>query len=390
MNVPHSEPSAVLPAARREMFRRPWLFAVTALCLIFLLMRFRAELPRAVPGINDFMGIYAGARLVGTPEQFSADAYIREQIRATGWSAPSVLYTRLPAFAVLLRPLGRLKYKTAFYLWEILSLAAFGAFLILWPTRDRVLLVCAACSSFALFADVTGGQDIAFLLLILAVAWRLGPTRPYLAGAVLGLAVLKFHLLLLIPVFLIAQRRWHMLAGAATTIAATLAICFAAAGMDWMPKYVHFVLQGQTNPNVRAMVNLHGLVDGLPHSPEWELAGAVLVAIGVGWIARRSGFSAGLSVALVGSMLTSHHAYAADLLLLLPALLTLAAEAPSLPPRVLCFLLLTPLPFLIGSPFPLASPIPILLVVLMIALTVSVAAAPRPGSVAQSRAEASA
>lgn len=363
----------------RTTVRRPWMFPVAALGLVFLSLWFRPDATRSLAGINDFMGIYAGARLVGTPEQFSTGAYIREQVRATGWSAPSILYTRLPAFAFLLRPLGRLDYRAAYFVWQGLSLASFLTFLMLWPTRDRGLLLCAACCSFPLFADVTGGQDIAFLLLIVAIAWRLAPSRPFAAGAVLALSALKFHLFFLLPLFLIAQRRWRVLAGVGATTAGILATCFVAAGPGWIPDYVRFVLQEQTNPSVRNMVNLRGLFEGLPHSLAWEAASAALVAIGVAWIARRVTFSVGLSAALAGSLLTSHHAYGADALLLLPALLTLAADVPVIPLRVLCFLLLSSLPFLISPQVPLSAPVPLLLAALLTALIVSLARF-KPGS----------
>jgi hypothetical protein len=240
--------------------------------------------------------------------------------------------------------------------------------------------LCAACCSFPLFEALANGGDVAFLALTVAIAWSLqmprprsdggliSPPCPFLAGVVLALTALKFHLFLLAPVFLIVQRRWRMLAGAGTTLGVILIACFATAGADWIPGYIHFILQAQTNPNVLAMPNLRGLLEGLPHSMAWEAAGAVLVAAAVGWIAQHANFSLGLSTALVGSLLTSHHAYPADLLLLLPALLTLAAEVPGVP-RFLCFLLLSPLPFLITARVPLAAPIPLLLLALLITLT---------------------
>ncbi len=361
---------------QRPVFHHLWMYPVAALGFTFLLFWFRADAPRSLRGINDFMGIYAGARLVGTPEQFSGGSYIREQVQATGWSAPSILYTRLPAFAFLLRPLGSLNYKTAYVVWQGLSITAFFAFLICWRGADRRLLVCAACCSFPLFADIAGGQDVAFLLLIVMIAWRLQGSRPFAAGAVLALSLLKFHLILLLPVFLIAQRRWRMLAGAGVTTAAILIMCFVAAGPNWIPDYVRFVLQRQTNPNIHAMVNLRGLLEGLPYSLALEGAGAVLAAGCVAWIAQRVSFAVGLSVALAGSLLTSHHAYAADALLLLPSLLTLLVEMWGIPVRVLCLLLLSPLPFLVSPRVPFAAPVPLLLIVLLAALAAQLHIAP--------------
>ncbi len=393
MHVPQVELSPASAVNRRDAFRRPWMLPVAGLGLILLSLWFRPDLPRSLAGVNDFMGIYAGARLVGTPEQFTTKRlYPRAGPARRDGSASSlrILYTRLPAFAFLFRPLGRLSYRTAYLVWQALSLTSFVAFLMLWPASDRRLLLCAACCSFPLFADVSGGQDVAFLLLVVTIAWRLTPSRPFAAGAVLALSALKFHLFLLLPIFLIAQRRWRMLAGTSATTGAILAICFAVAGLDWIPNYVRFVLQGQTNPSVNAMVNLRGLVEGLPHSLAWEGAGAALVACGVAWIASRTNFSVGFSAALAGSLLTSHHAYAADALLLLPALLTLAWEVPRTVLRVLCFLLLSPLPFLISPRVPLAAPVPLILVALLTALIVWLAGSPADSTTHEKRGRISA
>lgn len=374
-----SEPSGAGRGDGKRALRRAWMFPFAAAGIVFMFLWFRPEFPRSLNGINDFLGIYAGARLAGTPEQFDAGAYVREQVRATGWVAPAILYTRLPAFAAVLRPLGKLEYRRAYLVWEALLLASLGAFLAVWPAPDRGLLWCAVCWSFPLAASLAAGQDAAFLLLMLAIVWRLGPSRPFLAGAVLGLCTLKFHLFLLVPVFLMAQRRWRIMAGASVTTGAILAGCFAVAGGNWLPAYARFVMQGRTNPDVRAMASLYGLLDGLPHGLAWEAAGAVLAAGAVWWVAARTSFSLGLSAALVGSLLTSHHAYHGDTLILLPCLLTLAAELPRLSVRLPCVLLLSPLPFLVTPVVPLAGPLPLLLAALLVALTAAAGASPARG-----------
>lgn len=346
---------------------RVWMWPCACLGLVVLVLVFRGERARVFAGVNDFMGIYAGARLVGSPEQFSADAYIREQVRATGWAAPSILFTRLPAFAALVRPLGKMKYLHAYVLWQICSLLALIGFCVTWPASSRLVLLLAVCWSYPLFSVFSGGQDITFLLLILAASWRLSSSRPFLAGAVLALLTVKFHLFLLLPIFLIAQKRWRLCLGAGLATAVILAMCFVVAGANWVPEYARFCLQEQTNPNALAMPNLRGLFDGLPYSAVWETGSDVLVAIAVGFTARRMSFSAAFSTALAGSLLTSHHAYAADAAVLLPASLVLARETVSPMVRLLCGLLLSPLPFLVWPRVPLVAPVPILLAALMIA-----------------------
>jgi hypothetical protein len=115
------------------------------------------------------------------------------------------------------------------------------------------------------------------------------------------------------------------------------------------------------------MPNLHGLLEGLPHSLGYEVFGALVVTVAVWLSTQRASFSVGLSATLIGSILVSHHSYPADMLLLLPALLTLAFQER---PRWFCVLLLSPLPFLVQAQVPLAEPLPILLIALLVVLSV--------------------
>ena len=78
-------------------------------------------------GINDFENLYAGARLIGTPGQYDPAAYRDLQLAAAGHTNPSWLFTRLPAFALLLRPLGWLPYRAAYGVWQALSVGALAA-----------------------------------------------------------------------------------------------------------------------------------------------------------------------------------------------------------------------------------------------------------------------
>ena len=340
--------------------------------LLFLTLHFGPNRERAIAGINDFVGMYTGADLAGTAEQFQVDAYLREQERATGWTAPSILSTRPPAFALLLRPLTWFDYQHAYAIWQTLSLAAFVTFLIIWPFRNRASLLVAACWSFPLFASLWNGQDTTFVLLAVACAWRLASSSPFKAGMVLALVTVKFHLFLLVIVFLAAQRRRRMLAGAAVTIAIVISLCFAVAGAHWLPEYLRFVLQKSVTPSVPSMPNLRGLLEKLPYGVALEITGAVLASLGSVYIARKTTFAAGMSTALIASLLVSPHAYMADMLLLLPALLTLAEEEQSEAVSILCIVLLSPLPFLVQQQSPLAAPLPLLLITLFVAVLLTV------------------
>ncbi len=62
------------------------------------------------------------------------------------------------------------------------------------------------CLSLPALAGLLQGQDVAFLLLLAALAIRLeGGGQDFAAGLVLSLCSIKFHPFLLLPVLLLAQ-----------------------------------------------------------------------------------------------------------------------------------------------------------------------------------------
>jgi len=95
---------------------------------------------RALYGLNDFMQLYAGATLVGTPELYDIAANQRVTLQATGLALEGVNYTRPPFYAAFLRPLAYLPYRTAYLIFEIVSLAALLGF-IAWFRREVPELV---------------------------------------------------------------------------------------------------------------------------------------------------------------------------------------------------------------------------------------------------------
>src|SRR5262245_17924073 len=82
-------------------------------------------------GVNDFISFYTGARLAGTSDLYSPERNIQVQNAAAGWSSRNMLYCRLPYYAALLRPLGRLPYAVAYRIWETISLLTLIAFVLL-------------------------------------------------------------------------------------------------------------------------------------------------------------------------------------------------------------------------------------------------------------------
>jgi hypothetical protein len=319
--------------------------------------------------MNDFMNMYAGARLVGTPDQFHSRKYAEDELAITGWASPAQLrYLRLPVFAFLLRPLTALSYTAAYHVWQVLMLAAFLGFWWLWPEPRKQPLVVAACWSVPLVAAIANGQDIAFLMLFLAALWRYHDSRPWLAGLCLALCALKFHLFLLMPVMLIAQRKWRVAAWASGGVLALLVASTLVSTERWVPQFIDFVLSDKAAMYVYAMPNLAGFFTGLEHAAVFEIVAGLLVAAVVAWFSAHSDFVPALGAALIGGLLTSHHAYFSDTLLLLPVLALIASGNGPRANRIFALLLLSPLPFLVYPQVPFVAPLPWLLILLLAGL----------------------
>jgi len=319
------------------------LSAVAILGMLSIAWQFRE---RTLTGYNDFAQLYAGARLVGSADLYDAARVSEVQRQAIGRTSESWRYTRLPYYAALLWPLGKLSYRTAYFLWEALALAAFAGFIYLWDQPTFSLRLLFSSLSLPAFTSLMNGQDLTFILLWIAIALscrRAG--RPFLAGMVFALCAAKYHLFLLAPLLLLSRREWRFGGGLLSGGAVLGAVSFAVSGPSWPQRYMSVLMDPRIHPSVHHMPNLHGLFAAWPALGwiEWLLAAAV--AASVWMIGRRMSFEYGLAAALAGGLLTSYHAYLQDCNVLLPAALTVVASTTLRWLRLLAVLLLTPVTY---------------------------------------------
>lgn len=295
-------------------------------------------------GRNDFTPLYSGAYLLERGNLYDqADLLAVEDERAAFHSVEHG-YIRLPFHAALLWPLSRLPYPWAYGIWQLASLAALGGFLALWRPPAFWELAVWTSMSFAVLHVWLKGQDVLFLLLVIAATAKLHESKhPFLAGLAFSLCAAKFHLFLLTPVLLLARRDWPLLRGLLTGGAGLAALSFAAAGPRWPLQFLESALNPSFSPGEANMPNLHGAVALLPFPWAWEMGGAALAVAAVWTVARHSDFRLGLAASLLGGLLLSRHSYLLDCAILLPACLTVMYEARNRACRVAAGLLLTPL-----------------------------------------------
>src|SRR5579863_424084 len=153
-------------------------------------------------GMTDFMDLYAGARLTFTGDQYNVARVLATEAHSTGFFSATRLFMRLPVFGLLLWPIAQLPYSWASPIWELLCACAIAGFAALWPAK-RVWVVTACCWSLPVWMTLAEGQDVAFLLLSLALAAiALRRKQPITCGLVLSLCLAKYHLFLLLPLWL--------------------------------------------------------------------------------------------------------------------------------------------------------------------------------------------
>jgi hypothetical protein len=324
---------------------------------------------RALAGENDFLQLYAGAKLAGTAELYSPEAAKRVHVAAVGESYKGVYYSRPPFYAALLKPLAWLPYRTAYFIFQLISLAAFGVFAALNVSgRSDVLFVI--CTSVPVLVNFTSGQDVSLVLCFASVAlWLFRRRMPFWAGLVLSLCAIKFHLFLLVPIALIMHRRWRLLAGSATGGGILMAISFMAAGWNWPREYVAALRNPELHPGAEHMPTFRGVLDlaGMANPvPVLVLLGLVVVVLFV-WVARKvSEFECLFGLALIGGLLICFHAYTQDCCVLVLAFALVAPHASAPLKSILLIAVLPPAYFMLLTGVPYNAIVPLLCTAAMI------------------------
>ncbi|MGA8107984.1 MAG: glycosyltransferase family 87 protein [Acidobacteriaceae bacterium] len=201
-------------------------FSSTALFMAAMLL-----MPK-LAGSRDYVVYWAtGQQLVHHADPF--DPRLMNAVEhSTGFSAPGTFYMRNPPWSLpLAYPLGFFSARAAALPWSLLLLGLLVlSARMLWqmfgPTETRLDLL-AYFFPPALICVILG-QTSLFLLLGLVLFLRLHRTRPFAAGAALWLCTLKPHLFvpfgLVLLAWIVVRRRWRVLAGAVTALAASCAV----------------------------------------------------------------------------------------------------------------------------------------------------------------------
>jgi hypothetical protein len=323
----------------------------------------------------DALNIYAGASMTWSGQ--SARLYdVQAQLDEERKFYPTPVhrpYVRLPFHALLFGPFILLPYNAATWaMYGVMMCLAIAA--AWWLARllepDAVALVGLF---IPLWVGMALGQDCS-LYFLLSVAGFAAHRKgaDFRAGLLFACVLAKFHLILLLPLLLVLQRRWRLLAGFTTGASILAAISLGLCGVSGLRQY--FSLITSDNPLVQNtpgnMVNVGSILLNTTGAspPLYALCSACLLACAIRTMLRHRDWR-GFAACFAGSAVIAPHVYSYDLSVFLPFLCMAVLRATRLPLRVVATALVVPVPYLaVGGGRPWAAAAALLLAAFVVLL----------------------
>ena len=317
----------------------PLLLGVQLLAWIFFL-------PQSLHGHTSFRQLYTAGYMVRTGHSrelydYNTQKLFQDQLV----SRESVLmpFIRPPFDALVFVPFSFLSYTSAYVAFLVLSIALLAASVrILRPWTGNLRanhkwLPIAIFASFvpAASALILGQDSILLLALLSASMFALEKERNFTAGALAGMGLFKFHLLIPLALLLLCWRRFRFLAGFSSVAAALTLISIWVASPEQIRFYAESLLNIGQGGNggaqallryplpITMMASVHGLVDGLVSAPSTQrTVVTILLAVGIMmWVAiavpKACPAQWMIPIALTTSVLVSYYLFIYDLTILL-------------------------------------------------------------------------
>ena len=284
------------------------------------------------PQKTDFRMFYSAAQMLrhGAAHQlYDLDVQHAFQLRYA--KRTGLIYDYPPASLLLYLPGAWLSLSRAYLLWTLLSTAMLLASSVLLNRRLRlfprsVLFFASAFLFLPIWLNLMHGQIVFCVLLAYAIAfYYFAEGRELAAGCALALGLVKFHLVLPFVFVLLIRRRWRAIRGFFSVAAGFVAVCVAVTGWRFLIDYPRLLLRLPSVPDagthLSGMANLRGLIVGFAH---WDPPVAAMALISLAlliWSARAwNQTERGFAIAMVVTVLASHHLNPHDLsILLIPA-----------------------------------------------------------------------
>ena len=313
---------------------------------------------------NDLTLVYIGARIglehgwshiYSLPLQHDLFA----QLRPHAVFNDGERFVSPPPFAWLVLPISAAGPAGATLAWLAISLAALAA--AWWIAAPgamplRALWLLGALAWYPLLYSLSLAQPALVIVALAAIAWRLAEAgRPYAAGVVLGLSVIKPQLVLLLPLVLLFAGRWKIVAAWAATATVLAAVSLAVIGGQGLSDYLTLLDEAQHVTNNRYFTLAFVLGPG----PLSYIAQGVVIALAIvaAYASRRAGHARLFALGIVATTAGATYWHLQDFAVLVLAAWLFWRERPPLSRAWLGLAIaiagefawpLTPLPLLIG------------------------------------------
>ena len=216
------------------------------------------------------------------PLKFSANLVenFGKQFNIATWLYP-------PHVLAIYAGLSKLTFALGWLVFGVISLAAYlFSVAKIFPDKPRIALLCAI--SPATFICIMQGQTGILVSALLFAGLFAMPTRPILAGILIGLLTIKPQMGILIPFILIFERRFLTFAVASLTTLVLIAASMAWLGLDVWQQYLTSTMDGSSiallkyiaSLKIGSMLTLYGFASALGAPHEIAMTAQALTALG--------------------------------------------------------------------------------------------------------------
>lgn len=222
--------------ASRLGWPRTVAIGVSLLFVVFGVWAFALNLTQ--PRGGDFISFWAAGRMVlGGRGAAAYDIAAHRAVELTVGHTGIMPFPYPPPFLAVVTPFALAPYSIAFVLW-VTTTAAFYIFASKKIARPEYSMACPP-----VLVDLLIGQSGLFFGGIIILGLSALSVAPLAAGAILGLAVMKPQLALMLPIALLAARNWWAIVGGLLSSATALLVGFALFGAGAYEGFFHIVPQ---------------------------------------------------------------------------------------------------------------------------------------------------
>jgi arabinofuranan 3-O-arabinosyltransferase len=285
---------------------------------------------------RDFVNYWAGSRLAlhgQAPLAYDLGRFADYEHQFAG---PTARWYGYPPVAMLLGlPFALVPFVPAWLLWT-----GMGALLVAWVLSDEIGWgwgLVAAIASPAFLQSAIAGQNGAFSAALLAGGVLLLDKRPKLAGLLWGMSCFKPQLALLLPIALIAARRWQSFVSAALTVLGLVIASGVFLGWQTWTAFLRdlpihgALLAGRYGmwprmPSVYLMARWLGASSTLAYVAQFLSGAMAAILVWMMW-RRPVSFKLRGAVVMIGAFLATPYAWDYDMVMLSIAAVWLWADA---------------------------------------------------------------